>query len=307
MIMTREELNQDKQQEIFDEQKHEKRKKITIFVFKIVFFVIIGVLIFYLYTTFVSSKVLSVKEYRVVNNRVPNNFNGLKIVHFSDLHYGTTVFIDDLKHIVDEMNKRNPDLVLFTGDLIDKNYDLSIDEQEEIIKQLKRIKAALGKYAIPGEEDKDEFITLMNQGEFDVLANSYDLIYKDDDTPILLIGLDSLLADKSDVKSGFSYFNEATHNSNIFSITLAHEPDVVDEILNSYSTDLFLAGHSHNGNIRIPFVGGIYKVDGAKNYHQEFYSLDKTNVYISSGIGTNGPGFRLFCRPSINFFRISNT
>ena len=137
--MTREELNQEKQQEIFSEERHEKRKKITIFIFKLCFFIVVGFIAFYVYTTFVSSKVLSVKEHRIVNEKLPDNFNGLKVLQFSDLHYGTTIFKSELKKLVKEINKRSPDLVVFTGDLIDKNYELNeIDDTyiNEVYKNL---------------------------------------------------------------------------------------------------------------------------------------------------------------------------
>lgn len=304
--MTREELNQDRQQEIFNEERREKRKKITIFVFKLVFFIVVGFIIFYLYTTFISTKLLSVREYRVVNDKIPDNFNGLKLVQFSDLHYGSTVFYDEIKTLVTEINERNPDIVVFTGDLINAGYELNTDEQEKLIKQLKKIDAVLGKYAVLGEEDDETFLTIMKQSDFEVLDNSYDLIYKDSDFPILLIGLSSSLNGNENIADGFAYFDTPVHNNEIYSITLSHEPDVIDTVLNNYSTDLFLSGHSHNGNIRIPFVGATYSIDGATKYNQEYYRIQNTELFISSGIGTNGPGFRLFCRPSINFFRISN-
>lgn len=305
--MTREELNQEKQQEIFSEERHEKRKKITIFVFKLCFFIVVGFIVFYGYTAFVSSKVLSINEERIINEKLPNSFNGVKVIQFSDLHYGTTVFKKELKNLVMEINKRSPDLVFFTGDLIDINYELSTDEQEQIIEVLKSIDASLGKYAISGEEDDNEvFLTIMKESNFEVLNNSYELIYNDAEEPILLIGIDSLLSDNNDISSSFEYYNEPTHNSDIFSITLLHEPDIVDDILSNYSSDLIFAGHSHNGSIVLPFIGGVHRVDGAREYYKDFYKIDETRLYISSGIGTNGPGFRLFCRPSFNFFRISN-
>lgn len=304
--MTREELNQEKQQEILNEDRHEKRKKVTLVVFKLILAIVVVFLTFYLYTTFVSTRIMSVREYRIINNKLPKSFDGIKVIQFSDLHYGTTIFEKDLEKIVNEINRREPDLVVFTGDLIDINYSLKIEEQEKIIKQLKRINSTLGKYAIYGEEDSILFSTIMKQGDFDILDNSYDLIYKDDRKPILLIGLGSLLNNNSNINSGFSYFSSPTHNANIFSITLAHEPDIINNILNNHSTDLLLSGHSHNGNVRIPFLGGIYKVDGAQKFDQEYYKISNTELFVSSGLGTNGPGFRLFCRPSINFFRISS-
>lgn len=303
--MTREELNQKKQQEIFFEQKHEKRKKLTLFIFKLSFAIIIGFILFYLYTTFVSARIISVHEERIINKKIPDSFNGLKIVQFSDLHFGTTFFEKEVKDVVNKINLRKPDIVVFTGDLIDKDYSISTNDQEKLIKQFKKIDASLGKYAIYGEEDNNTFETIMRQSEFEILDNSYDVIYNNSDDPLLLVGLNTKDG-QLNIDDGFAYFKEPTHNSNAYTITLLHKPDITDQVLDNFSSDLFLSGHSHNGYIVVPFVGGIYKNSEAKKYNSPYYKLDDSELFISSGLGTNGPGFRLFCRPSINFFRLSN-
>ncbi len=304
--MTREELNQDKQKEVMSETRYENRKKMVIFSFKIIGCIVLLFLLFYLYTTFISTKIVSVREYRVINKKVPSEFNGIKVVQFSDLHYGSTIFINDLKKIVNKINELKPDLVVFTGDLIDQNYSLTIKEQEEISKALLKIDTTLGKYAVRGDEDTDVFSIVMNQSEFNILDNGYDFIYNESSTPIILFGSASYLQNESNIKNTFAYFEDATHNTNIFSISLVHEPDVVEDIQKNYFVDVILAGHSHNGNVRIPFIGPVSKVSGANKYYDAYYQLDDTKLYISSGLGTNGAGLRLFCRPSISLFRISN-
>ena len=303
--MTREELNHKKQETIINEQRKAKIKLFALNFLKFSILLIVGFLSFYLYTTFISTSRISINEKRILNEKIPDNFDGLKVIHFSDLHYGTTIFYDKLHDIVKKINIRNPDLVVFTGDLIDAGYKLSTDEQEKIIDLLKKIDSKLGKYAVMGEEDDELFDTIMKQSDFVVLNNEYEFIYDNSTAPILLIGLGSDLNNDLNIDKAYAYFNDASHNSNIFSISLFHEPDVADKILKKYNSDLLLAGHSHNGTIRLPFIGALYNVNGAKKYNQEFYELDKSKLFVSSGLGTNGPGFRLFCRPSFNFFRIS--
>ena len=305
-MLTRSERNEEKQKEIIKEENREIRKKIVISCFKITIIIILLSITFYLYTTYISSKIIDVKEERIINEKLPTNFNGLKIIQISDIHYGSTIFIKDIKKLVELVNERTPDLVVFTGDLINKDYKLNSKEQEKLITELKKIKTTIGKYAIMGEEDSSEFNTIMNQSNFTILNNSYDLIYKDNNIPILLIGLNNSKKNE-DIDSAYEYFNQPTHNSNIYTITLLHKPDTVDEILEKYpTTDLFLAGHSHNGQINIPYIGGLIKKEGSQQYINEFYQINESKLYISSGIGTNGNGFRLFCRPSINFFRLSS-
>ena len=146
--MTREELNQDKQKKVMSEARYENRKKIVIFSFKLIGIIVLVFLAFYLYTSFISTKIVNMREYRIINKKLPNEFNGLKVVQISDLHYGTTFFINDLKKIVNKVNEVKPDIVVFTGDLVDKSFSLANDEQENIINVLSKIDTTLGKYAI---------------------------------------------------------------------------------------------------------------------------------------------------------------
>ncbi len=305
-MATREQINKAKFDQIMNEEMRKKRKKTVIIIFKLILFIVIFMTIIFLYTTYISTKSLIIKEERIVNENIPSSFSGIKIIQISDIHYGSTVFENEIKKLVKEINIREPDLVVFTGDLIDKNYDLTTTEQELLINQLKKINATIGKYAISGEEDGEQFTTILNQSEFLILNNDYDLIYLNDNNPILLVGLASELSNNRNIKKAYSYFDLESHNSNIYTICLLHETDSIDDVLPKYKTDLFLAGHSHNGQIRIPFIGSISKSKGSKKYFNEFYQLENSKVYVSSGIGTNGSGFRLFDRPSINLFRLSS-
>jgi len=305
--MTREEINEEKQKEIFKEQNKETVKKSIKLFFKVTIILIILITTFFLYTTYISTTKIKVREYRVTNEKIPTTFNGLKIIQFGDLHYGSTMFYENVQTLVKMINERKPDLIFFTGDLINKDYKLSSKEQEKLIKELKKLNASLGKYAVTGEEDNENFTTIFNQSEFTILKNESDLIYKNSNEPILLVGLSSSLKNNQDLDTAYSYFKEPTHNSNIYTITILHEPDSVDDITDLYNTDLFLAGHSHNGNIRIPFIHYALKKDGAKKYDQDYYKIANSKLYITSGLGTDTQnGIRLFCRPSINFFRLSN-
>lgn len=304
--MTREELNKKKQKLVLNHVKRTQRKAIFSFLFKFALVLFVFFISFFLLNKYIFTKIIVVKEKRLVSEKLPSSFNGLKVIQFSDLHYGTTIFVDDVKYLVNLINERTPDLVVFTGDLIDKNYKLSNAEQEQLIKLLSSINASLGKYAIFGEEDSDSFQTIFNQSDFKILNNDFELVYNNSDKPILITGISSYLSDNSNIDDAFNYFNGETYNSNIYTISLTHEPDLVNDIKNNYSADLYLSGHSHNNSIRYPWGGSPYKIDGALTYNEEYYKLSDSHLFVSSGIGTNGNGVRLFCFPSINFFRISN-
>lgn len=303
--MTREELNYDKQKKIINEVYRENRKKIVLLILKVISMLIIVFSLFYLYNTYISTAKLIVKETKIINKKISTNFNGLKIIQFSDLHYGSNIFIDELEEVVKVINVRKPDVVIFTGDLIDSSYKLKNKEKEKLIKQLSSIKATLGKYAIKGDEDADSIESIFSQSDFLLLDNSYDLIYKGNDTPILIVGNSSMLKKNYDIDKAYNYFNEDTNNKDIYTISLMHEPDLVTEVLDKYKSDLILAGHSHNGNVGISFINKFKSIAGAEKYYKSFYKVGDADLYISSGIGTNGLGIRVLCQPSINFFRLT--
>lgn len=301
-MTTREELNKDIHDEIEYEEKKEKRKKVAKRIFKILIFIFVITTSFLLYNYFITTSGLSVNEKRIKSDKLPDNFNGSKIIQFSDLHYGSNIFIDDVKSLVKKINERNPDIVVFTGDLIEDKYKIKTEEQEKLIKELSKIDAELGKYAVSGDEDKDSFNTIFMQAGFTILDNNYDLVYKDENNPILIVGLSS--KDK-DIKKAFSYYDQEGSNKEIFNILIMHEVDTIDEVMKNYNVDIALSSGNLNGMIYIPKVGGLITRKNAKKYTKDYYKIKNTNLFISSGVGTDDIGIRLFTRQSINFIRLA--
>lgn len=304
-MASRQEKNQIKQEKIDQEEKNTKNKKRVILVVKILF--LIAVIFFgaYFYTKYSSTTGIIVKEERIINKKIPDSFEGIKIIQFSDLYYGSTIFSEEVDKIIKIINVRKPDIILFSGNLIDPNYKISTKEKNKLIESLQKLNANIGKYAVSGNKDNEEFNAIMNQSDFNILDNNYDLIYSNDNSSILLVGLSSLVNEKRDVDKAYSYFKEETHNSNIYTVSLMSETDDLDNILSTYNTDLVLAGNSLNGQINL-FGHSLISKEGSKKYTEKYYKINNTKLYVSSGIGSPDLGIRLFARPSINFFRISN-
>ena len=284
-----------------------KVSKLKIFLI-ILITIIVLVVSLITWSRYVSTNGLSVNEYKVVNSNLPTTFNGLKIVHFSDVHYGTTIDKKNFNKIIEQINLINPDLVVFTGDLIDKDTKITEKLIKEITESLSKINSKLGKYSIKGEQDyeSDSFIEIMQNSDFIILDNSYDLIYNENGEAIYIGGLSSSIKKNIDINKTLDYFNIENVNQNIFSIMLMHEPDNIDDLLKSKNINLVLAGHNHGGQIRLPFLGGIISMKDAKKYNDRYYKLADTNYYISYGLGTTNYPYRLLNRPSINFYRLYN-
>lgn len=304
-MTSREEKNKEIQNEIEDEEKRNRRIKLFKFIIKFFITILILFFAFFFYTKYSSTTGIIVKEKRIKSEKIPSSFNGIKIIQFSDLNYGSTIFMDEIKNLVKIINKRKPDIVVFTGNLVNENYKLKIKEQENLISELQKIDTSIGKYAINGRLDNDKSSTIISQSDFIVLDNDYDLVYSNDNNPILIVGLSSMTNNKRNIENAYRYFKEETHNSNIYTISIMNETDDLDNNLSTYNNDLVLAGNSLNGEIRIPGIGGLIKQKGSKKYIDEYYKVNNTDIYISSGIGSP-IGFRLFARPSINFFRLTS-
>ena len=252
----------------------------------------------YYYARYVGTTGLVIKEYSVINEKIPESFHGFKIVQFSDTHYGMTTFNDELKNMVSKINILNPDIVVFTGDLVDYHYNLNDDEKNDIINILSEIDASLGVYAVTGNHDQNvSYEGILSGSNINLLKNKYEYIYNGTSEKIMLIGLDDYLEGTLDLDAAFSYEDDTSYK-----ILLAHEPDVYDKL--TKVPDLMLAGHSHNGQVRIPLAGAIYKTVGAKKYYDPEYSLGDTKMYISGGVGTSKYKVRLFDRPSISLYRL---
>lgn len=282
--------------------------------------IIIGMMIFILiicsillYSRYISTSGLTIREYKVINEKITDNFHGLKIIHISDIHYGTTIHKKELSNIVSKINDLHPDIVVLTGDLLDENVESPENYEKELIEILSKIETSIGKYSISGNHDYkfENFNNIIEQSGFINLDNNYDKIYKNGNNYILISGIStSLHGDKTieeKLENTTSLLNSIPEEekNNIYKILLTHEPDIIDNI-SSIKFDLVLAGHSHNGQVRLPFIGAIKKVELAEKYYDAHYTINNTELYISGGLGTSVIKFRFFNRPSINLYRITN-
>ncbi|MBP3461551.1 MAG: metallophosphoesterase [Bacilli bacterium] len=282
----------------------------------IIFFIILIITIssILLYSRFIATKNIQIHEYKIVNKNFTDEYYGLKIVHISDIHYGRITFEKELNELVKKVNMTKPDIIVFTGDLIDQDNKLNNEEADKISSILSEMNATVGKYAINGNHDyyfKDWDLIVENSG-FKILNDNYDLIYLRNDKYIMISGMSTNSYGKKSINEKLndssSYLKDKKDDEKpIYSILLMHEPDYIDDInLNDYN--LVLAGHSHNGQVRIPIIGALKFTlpMGSRKYYDTYYKVKNTDLYVSNGIGTSTVNFRLFNKPSFNLYRFTN-
>lgn len=173
---------------------------------------------------------------------------------------------------------------------------------------MEKINATYDKIAIWGNRDcgggaARQYENIMQQSGFTVLKNENWYVTTDSDKKILFTGLD-------DSMLGNVYMPDSTkiYDSN-YNILLIHEPDTADSF-QEYPYDLVLSGHSHGGQVNIPFIPAINQkaissTNLAKNYVSGMYELNsKTKIYVNTGIGTTHVSGRLGVVPEISIFHI---
>ena len=265
--------------------------------------ILLGVLCVF-YAKYVGTKGLIVKEYRVESNILTSNFSGIKIVHFSDLLYKSTVDKDDVKKLVKRINELKPDIIVFTGDLINKNLRISDADINFLKTELSKLKASIGKYAIYGDYDYyvQSYDSIMNDSNFTILSNTYEEIFYKTNDPIYIVGFPSSIKGNINLYESFKFYKDDDRR---YIIVLVHDGKSIKTLDDStYEVDLILGGHSLNGSVVLPFYGGLFTDDSCYKYCDEEHKKGITNIYMSSGLGTNRVGYRFLNKPSFNLYRL---
>lgn len=263
---------------------------------KIIIGAIILVFLLFICGYFINTHGFKISQYQITSHEIPESFNGFTIVQFSDSLIDSDEDINNLSNVAKTINELSPDIVVFTGDLTKNNYT---NNKEKILNILKSIKTNYYKYAVIGDNDKkalDTYIEIMEQSGFIILNNEYNYLFNKSINPIKIIGI-------TDTNYPKELFDNDEGINPTFNLVITHYPDYIDSIANN-NVDLVLAGHSLNGQIRLPFIGGILKKDGARNYVDNHYVINNTEIYITGGLGTERIHFRFLNRPEINVYRL---
>ena len=300
----KEEKTEKKKEKIEEEEEIEEKKSHKVLNFFIFLFIIIVIL--FLYAKYMGTKGLIVKEYRVESSILTSNYSGVKIVHFSDLLYKSTIDKSDVKNLVEKINRLKPDIVVFTGNLTAYNIKMNQSDIEYLKNELSQIKASIGLYAIYGENDYklSNYEEIMTSSGFKVLNNSYDELFYKTNESIYVVGLPSSIKESVDLDSSFEFYDDLNRKYTIVLLSEGASIKYLDE--STYEVDLILGGYSLNGSVVIPFYGGIFKDKNSYKYSDPYYKKGITDIYISSGLGTKNYGFRFLNKPSFNLYRLKS-
>lgn len=260
----------------------------------------------YYYAREIETRMLKVTDQSIRHRLIPSSFEGCKIIQFSDTHLGFHYNLAQLERLISKINALSPDIVLFTGDLMDEPN--RYDEVKKIPPLLKTLKAPLGKFCIYGNHDhggygSEIYQSIMEQSDFVLLQNTSTPITLLDGSRIELIGIDDAMLGKPNFELAL-----ANVRQDCFKLLLSHAPDLADQAV-LHGIHYQISGHSHGGQIKIPFMGALVTPPFAEKYTEGLYLLEdldqRLTLYVNRGIGTTRLPFRFLSQPELTVYTLA--
>ena len=226
-------------------------------------------------------------------------FHGYRIVQISDIHMNRWMNRARLTSLAEMVNRLSPNLIVITGDFISHEAEQFMGD---LVSALKTLSAPDGVLGVLGNHDHWSDAELirqaLNHAGVRELRNQAHTLQRDK-VQLHIGGIDSAY-------DGYDRLDQVLEqiNGNGAAILLAHEPDYADHSTVSERFDLQVSGHSHGGQVVLPWIGAPFLPQYARKYPRGLYQVGKMQLYTNRGLGTTGFRIRINCRPEITVFRL---
>jgi len=247
------------------------------------------------YGSFIEPKMLTVKKYDVP---LGVSADRLKIAVVADTHLGVFKHREWLERVVSRVNALEPDLVILGGDFVVNLAGL------EALEPLRQLKSRLGNYAVLGNFDyRTGAVDVRKRIEsygVEVLTNE-SVPIDVDGREIRLIGLDDFWLGEPDWGKALAGIPPEA-----VKILAAHNPDMASQAEAS-GVKLMIAGHTHGGQIRLPFIGPLTRLPVVigQRFDKGLFDFGPMRLFINPGVGESGVRARLFCPPEISLLTVN--
>lgn len=237
--------------------------------------------------------------------RWPVRLEGFTIAVLSDFHYDPHFSVHPLRSAIGMVNGLHPELIVLAGDFVSVplfgNAAAAASAAEPCAQLLRQMKAPHGLWAVMGNHDcftdSDRVTSALRTQGIQVLSNQSVAIERDGGR-FWLGGVDDVLCGGADLSA-------TLHDvpSDEASVLLAHEPDYADYVAR-FPIDLQISGHSHGGQVRMPFMGPVFLPAMAKKYIWGLYKIGGLTLYTNPGLGTVNVPVRWNCPPEITLLTL---
>jgi predicted MPP superfamily phosphohydrolase len=270
--------------------------------------ILIVIIIFLVCFSYFENNNIVISKYNIKSDSLPKVFDNFKIVQISDLH--NKVFYKDNNSLVSKIKSQNPDIIVITGDLVDRRkYN-----EENALNFIDKIAIIAPIYYVNGNHEgwSGKFASLEKEleerGVF-VLRNE-SKFYEKGNEKILISGVDDPTFNTSGNSEDHIMKEKLlnVNNEKYFTILLSHRPELFELYVNN-NINLVFTGHAHGGQVNIPFIGGIIAPNQGfwPKYYKGMYVENVTTMVVSRGLGNSVAPQRIFNRPEIVTVTLSSS
>lgn len=248
---------------------------------------------------------IEVSQVEIPLGRLPKAFDGYRILQISDIHIGGWMNREHLADAVELALAQKPDLVVMTGDYVighfwSKELDAAAEDFIETVTPITQAHQVIG---VMGNHDHwtDAGHTreMLQRAGILELKNDVHRIERGGEN-LYIAGVDDVMERRHRLEDVEAKLPNGAHT-----ILLAHEPDYADVTSLTGKFLLQLSGHSHGGQVVIPFMGPPVLPRWARKYPAGLYRLADMWLYTNRGVGMTDPFIRFNCRPEITVFTLN--
>jgi uncharacterized protein len=255
---------------------------------------------FPLYAAEISRHEISIERLNIQLDRLPDPFRGLRIVQISDFHYAEYTEPFFIREVVRHVNRLKPDVVVFNGDYVTHGM-FSKKKTKGFAYKCAEILSGVEcplRYSVLGNHDatfaESSVIDALTIHRLNLLNNAFTPLERDGKR-LWFAGSGDVVEHQMDLDKAIP---PASRTDGEPVILMVHEPDVFPRVAR-HNVDLMLSGHTHGGQVRIPFLPPFNMPDYGHNYIEGHFRLGSTQLYVNRGIGTVGLPVRFNCPPEI--------
>jgi predicted MPP superfamily phosphohydrolase len=253
-----------------------------------------------LYAREVETRRVEVRPVELTLPRLAPEFDGYRLAQIGDFHLDDWSKPERLHRIVEKVNEQRPDLVAITGDFA--SYSAKDFDAEQLIEALRALRARDGSVAILGNHDYLTDVKLVRrcirEGGVEELINGVRTLGRGK-AALQVAGIDDVMEGNSRLDLVLRELPEDGA-----AILLAHEPDFADVSAATGRFDLQLSGHSHGGQVAIPFLRRLVLPPFSQRYTRGLYDVRGMIQYTNRGLGFVHARLRILCRPEITVFTL---
>ncbi|MDL4839750.1 metallophosphoesterase [Aquibacillus rhizosphaerae] len=271
-----------------------KKKSIAFIVLTLLLFAIIA-------KVYYDTNYFKVNDIKLHSEKIAKN-SELTILQLTDIH--NKVFGDNNEKLINTIKEVNADLIVITGDLMDRRTE-DLSDVFHLVDEITKVNSNV--YFVSGNHEwenlyREELFNGLQERNVKLLDNLHMEVTADEVT-VNIVGV-------GDYSTNHDNLELATTNLNkdLYTIILSHSPDMIEEY-NHTSVDLTLSGHTHGGQVRFPFIGALVAPDQGffPTLDKGLYELsDNQFLYIDSGLGTSMLPIRFLNQSQLSVITIHN-